>query len=92
MKAAIAGLAPLMTAAGLSISMGVAYIADCRFNKGGTFDSCWLTGAGFMGIGGGAAAGGAAGFRAGFNTYNPALRREEQAPATDGADRWASGG
>lgn len=92
MKAAVAALAPVITAAGLSFMVGMAYIADCRFNKGGTFDSCWLTGLPLMGIGGGAGAGAAAGFRAGFNTYNPALRREEQAAPTDGADRWASGG
>ena len=70
-------LAPVMTAAGLATIVGMAYIADCRFNKGGTFDSCWLTGAGLMGIGGGGAAGAAAGFRAGFNTYNPALRKPD---------------
>jgi hypothetical protein len=70
-------LAPVMTAAGLATVLGIAYIADCRFNKGGTFDSCWLTGAGLMGIGGGGAAGAAAGFRAGYNTYNPALRKPD---------------
>jgi hypothetical protein len=89
MKAAVAALAPVMSAAGLSVAVGLAYITDCRVNKGGTFDSCWLTGAGFMGIGGGAAAGSAAGFRAGFNTYNPSLRRP--GASTDGADRWSTG-
>lgn len=90
MKAAAAALAPVITAAGLSFMVGTAYIADCRFNKGGTFDSCWLTGLPLMGIGGGAGAGAAAGFRAGFNTYNPSLRRP--GASTDTADRWSTGG
>lgn len=71
-------LAPILTAAGLTTMIGIAYIADCRFSKGASFDSCWMTGASLMGIGGGGAAGAAAGFRAGFNTYNPDLRRKDQ--------------
>lgn len=76
MKAAVAALAPIFTVGGLSVMVGIAYIADCRISKGTSFDSCWLTGANFMNIGGGAIAGGALGWRAGFNTLNPALRRD----------------
>jgi hypothetical protein len=81
-----------MTAASLSVVVGAAYIADCRFNKGATFDGCWMTGGSLMGIGFGAGGGAAVGWKAGFNTLNPALRRpEDNAPATDGADRWRTG-
>jgi hypothetical protein len=59
----------------LAVVMGGVYIVDCRsFAK--TQDEatgCWLTGLPIMGIGGA----GYGGFRAGFNTYNPALRKSE---------------
>ena len=68
-------LAPIMTAAGLGVIVGAVFIADCRLNKGNTLEGCWLTGLPIMGLSGGAAGGAAMGFRAGYNTYNPNLRR-----------------
>jgi hypothetical protein len=59
----------------LAVVMGGIYIVDCRsFAK--TKDetsACYLTGLPIMGI----ASAGYGGFRAGYNTYNPALRKPE---------------
>ena len=59
----------------LAIAMGGIYIVDCRsFAK--TSDeasACYLTGLPIMGI----ATAGYGGFKAGYNTYNPALRKPE---------------
>jgi hypothetical protein len=63
-------LAPIMTAATLSVIAGGAYIVDCR-RSGGEIDKCWLTGLPIAGLG----AGVGGGFRVGFETYNPSLRR-----------------
>jgi hypothetical protein len=63
-------LAPLMTAATLSVIAGGAYIIDCR-RSGGELDKCWLTGLPIAGLG----AGVGGGFKIGFETFNPALRR-----------------
>jgi hypothetical protein len=79
-----AAMLGLMTASTLSIAAGVGYIADCRLN-GGAVDACWLTGLPIMGLGGGAAAGGAAGWRAGYNTYNPSLRKPRNDHESDPA-------
>ncbi len=65
-------LAPLMTAATLSVIAGGAYIIDCR-RSGGGIDQCWLTGLPIAGLG----AAGGGGFQVGFETLNPALRRRE---------------
>jgi hypothetical protein len=65
-------LAPLMTAATLSVIAGGAYIIDCR-RSGGELDTCWLTGLPIAGLG----AGVGGGFRLGFETLNPALRRRD---------------
>lgn len=56
----------------LAVTMGALYIVDCRgwAKSSESVSACWLTGLPIMGIGGA----GAGGFRAGFNTYNPALR------------------
>ena len=60
----------------LAIVMGGIYIVDCRsFAK--TSDeasTCWLTGLPIMGI----ATAGYGGFKAGYNTYNPTLRKPEE--------------
>lgn len=63
-------LTGVMVGSTLSIVAGAGYIIDCRLS-GGAVDTCWLTGLPVMGLGAGAGAGAAAG----FNTYNPALRR-----------------
>ena len=62
---------------------GAAYIVDCRIS-GGSADQCWLTGLPLMGIG----AAGGGGFRTGYNTYNPTLRRTDtdDAPTTTNAE------
>jgi hypothetical protein len=60
----------------LAVAMGSIYIIDCRryAKTGAEVNSCYLTGFPIMGIGG--AAGG--GFKAGFNTFNPLLRKPEE--------------
>ena len=57
----------------LAIVMGGIYIIDCRsFAKtGDEASTCFLTGLPIMGI----ATAGYGGFKAGYNTYNPALRK-----------------
>lgn len=62
----------LMTASALAVVAGGLYILDCRA-AGGPPDQCWLTGLPIAGIGG--AAGG--GFRAGYETLNPKLKRDD---------------
>jgi hypothetical protein len=59
----------------LAIVTGAIYIVDCRsFAKtGDEASTCWLTGLPIMGI----ATAGYGGFKAGYNTYNPALRKPE---------------
>jgi hypothetical protein len=58
----------------LSVLAGVVYIGDCRANAKGLdqIDRCYLTGLPIMGLG----ATGAGAFQAGYNTYNPALRKK----------------
>jgi hypothetical protein len=60
----------------LAVAMGSIYIIDCRryAKSGAEINSCWLTGLPIMGIG----AAGGGGFKAGFNTFNPLLRRPEE--------------
>jgi hypothetical protein len=59
----------------LAVVMGGIYIADCRsFAKtGDEATACYLAGLPIMGI----PAAGYGGFKAGYNTYNPALRKPE---------------
>ena len=68
------------TASLLAMMAGAAYIVDCRLS-GGSADQCWLTGLPLMGIG----AAGNGGFRTGYATYNPALRRPDEPDATTAA-------
>lgn len=61
---------------------GLIYIIDCRLTAGRDFEranSCYLSGLPMMGLG----IGTAGGWRAGYETYNPRLRRrpeDEDAP------------
>jgi hypothetical protein len=68
-------LAEILSVSFLAMVMGGIYITDCRgFAK--TSDeatACYLTGLPIMGIAGA----GYGGFKAGYNTYNPALRKPE---------------
>jgi hypothetical protein len=59
----------------LAAVMGGIYIIDCRsFAKtNDEASACYLTGLPIMGI----ATAGYGGFKAGYNTYNPALRKPE---------------
>jgi hypothetical protein len=60
----------------LAVIMGAIYIVDCRsFAKtNDEASACYLTGLPIMGI----ATAGYGGFKAGYNTYNPALRKPEE--------------
>lgn len=66
------------TASSLAVLVGAVYLVDCRLSarSGGldAIDRCYLSALPMMGLG----AGTAGGFMAGFNTFNPALRREDQ--------------
>jgi hypothetical protein len=68
-------LADILSVSFLAVVMGGIYIVDCRsFAK--TSDeatACWFSGLPIMGI----SAAGYGGFKAGYNTYNPALRKPE---------------
>lgn len=59
----------------LAVVAGTIYIVDCRSwaKSRDEITGCYLTGLPIMGIG----AAGGGGFQAGFNTFNPALRKPE---------------
>jgi hypothetical protein len=63
----------ILTGTTLGVIAGAGYILDCRTN-GGPVQECWLTGLPIMGLGAGAGAG----FRVGYETLNPALRRRDE--------------
>jgi len=63
----------ILTGSAASFFAGAAYIVDCRV-AGGPVQDCWLTGLPIAGLGAGAGAG----FRLGYETLNPHLRREDQ--------------
>ena len=65
-------LATALAPTTLGVIAGAGYIIDCRTN-GGPVQECWLTGLPIMGLGAGAGAG----FRVGYETLNPALRRRD---------------
>lgn len=71
------------TASSLAIVMGAVYLIDCRLHANGNdaIDRCYLSALPMMGLG----AGTAGGFMAGYRTYNPALRPEDQ-PTGDNRD------
>lgn len=77
--AALGGGAKLIgTASSLTVLVGAIYLVDCRLSARGSgldaIDRCYLSALPLMGLG----AGTAGGWLAGYNTLNPALRREEQ--------------
>ena len=55
---------------------GLVYLVDCRISTKGVegINQCYFTALPMMGIG----IAGRGGFSAGYNTYNPALRRKEE--------------
>jgi hypothetical protein len=74
---AIGGGAQLVTsAASAAIIVGSIYLVDCRLSAKGMdqVDRCYFTALPLMGVG----IAGRGGFAAGFNTYNPALRKEDE--------------
>jgi hypothetical protein len=80
--AAMGGAGKLLTvASNLAIILGVVYLADCRFSSKTqsreAVDSCYFTAMPLMGLG----VTGRGAYALGYNTYNPALRKEDE-PAT----------
>lgn len=77
MKFAAAGASLLKGASATAIIIGATYLVDCRLSNRGAdaVDRCWMTALPIMGLGGA----GGLGFQVGYQTYNPALRREDQA-------------
>lgn len=83
LAAAFGGGAKIVgTASSLAIVMGAIYLVDCRISARSldAIDRCYLSALPMMGLG----AGTAGGFMAGYQTYNPALKPEDQ---STGADR-----
>lgn len=73
----------VQTASNVALLAGVLYLADCRLSARSrdAVDSCYFTALTLSGVGIGAKAG----FQAGFATYNPALRRPDNAPPPESA-------
>lgn len=67
-------------ASNVALLAGALYLVDCRLSSPGAAsrDGCWMTALPIAGLG----AAGRGGFGLGFNTYNPALRPEDQ-PGTE---------
>lgn len=63
-------------ASNVALLAATLYLVDCRMsNKGAdSLDRCWMTALPIAGIG----AAGRGGYALGFNTLNPALRKEEE--------------
>ena len=80
---AIGGGAQIVTgAASAAIIVGSIYLVDCRISARGAdqVDRCYFTALPLMGVG----IAGRGGFSAGYNTYNPALRKEDEEPKSGG--------
>lgn len=67
-------------ASNVALIAGALYLLDCRISNRGPdgMDRCWMTALPIAGLG----AAGRGGFGIGFNTFNPALRPEDQ-PGTE---------
>lgn len=63
------------TASSLTVLVGAIYLVDCRVSAKGmdAIDRCYLSALPMMGLGVGVGGG----FMAGYRTYNPALRPED---------------
>jgi len=74
------GAAIFKTASNVALLAGALYLVDCRLSNRGPdgMDRCWMTALPIAGLG----AAGRGGYGLGFNTYNPALRPEDQ-PGTE---------
>jgi hypothetical protein len=61
-----------------AIIVGGIYLVDCRISASGIdqVDRCYFTALPLMGVG----IAGRGGFNVGFNTFNPALRKEDDKP------------
>lgn len=70
------GASIFKAASNVALLAGALYLVDCRLSNRGPegMDRCWMTALPIAGIG----AAGRGGFAAGYNTYNPALRPEDQ--------------
>lgn len=71
------GATVLKGASTTAILVGAVYLVDCRLSdrSAQALDRCWMTALPIMGLG----AAGRGGFNLGFQTFNPALHREDQA-------------
>jgi hypothetical protein len=77
LAAAFGGGAKIIgTASSLTVLVGAIYLVDCRVSARGmdAIDRCYLSALPMMGLGVGVGGG----FMAGYQTYNPALRPEDQ--------------
>lgn len=77
LAAAFGGGAKIIgTASSLTVLVGAIYLVDCRLTARGmdAVDRCYLSALPMMGLGVGVGGG----FMAGYQTYNPALRPEDQ--------------
>lgn len=77
LAAAFGGGAKIVgTASSLTVLVGAIYLVDCRLTARGmdAVDRCYLSALPMMGLGVGVGGG----FMAGYQTYNPALRPEDQ--------------
>ena len=77
LAAAFGGGAKIVgTASSLTVLVGAIYLVDCRVSAKGmdAIDRCYLSALPMMGLGVGVGGG----FMAGYQTYNPALRPEDQ--------------
>jgi len=67
----------MATGASMAAIMGAVYIVDCRITAGNNHEqatNCYFVGLPIMGIG----VAGRSGYKVGFDTYNPALKRPEE--------------
>jgi len=79
------GAALIKGASATAILVGAVYLLDCRLadRRAEALDRCWMTALPIMGLG----AVGRGGFSIGYQTYNPALRSDDQ----PGAERDEAG-